>query len=127
LTLFESRNCRKGVVAFVKTGMWIFLGAFLVSSLGMSGCKQSTTPKSPIVTELEGAGAGNLDNGFDGAQMVSWLKAHPAMVARLSPECKAAKAEAGAGLWDSTPDGAICKDVWGVETLNGAHKYDNAR
>jgi hypothetical protein len=88
-----------------RTG-WLFWcgGAAGVLVFGLTGC--SPEPRSPIVTMVENAGAGDMRTAPVGA-MVQWFNKHPDVAMEADKLCKRARENALA-KWPETTEGRVC-------------------
>jgi hypothetical protein len=91
----------KGVVAVVLS---VGLGFFVV------GCKAKpgAAAQSRIVQQAEDAGAGNIDK-LSNREIAQWLTDHPAVLAKIGPECLDAM-KAADRSWANTTEGRLCEN-----------------
>jgi hypothetical protein len=87
-----------------RTGWFFGYAAAALLGMGLVGC--SHEPRSPIVTMVERAGAGDLRTASVGA-MVQWFDKHAAVAIEADRLCKGARGKAPA-KWPETTEGHVC-------------------
>jgi hypothetical protein len=90
---------------------------FAVVAVGMilAGCKKAEPP-SPIVKEVEDAGAGDVSKA-SAESLQTWFKQHWDLAYRIKLECSKVEPTKAAD-WRETTEGRVCKAAYGA-TLSG--------
>jgi hypothetical protein len=98
------------------------MGKLAVAALGIgalliAGCRPSE-PKSAIVDQVKGAGAGDVSTASIDSLRI-WLANHRDLARSLAPQCNAARKTADA-KWGDTSEGHVCAADAQVEFFDAA-------
>ena len=87
----------------------LFLTGSFLTALILTSCYDPHAQSSPIVREVEAAGAGNLST-FTEPGVTEWFGKHPDLDRKILAECAPIFQRADAN-WYNTAEGTVCRSA----------------